>query len=239
MKYNLRDNYPKVLVAVPTYEGKNYIFPECYKAIKAFTYPNYEIVIIDNTESVDYFLKSKRAGYKEFVHVQRGGNSRQALCNSQNYARKKAIDEGFDYLLFVESDLIPKPDIIESLIARAKPVLGSLYFIGTGGVQYPCLFLKEYKKDVMAMGTRMLLREEVPDYINKGLKQVHGLGLGTTLIRRDIFTRFPFWYDERFINKHSDVYFYMDLDNNGVPVFVDTDIITPHFPSKWEDVKDR
>jgi glycosyltransferase involved in cell wall biosynthesis len=239
MKSHIRNNYPKVLIAIPTYEGKNYIFPKCYEAVKAFTYPNYELIVIDNSPTVDYYLKAKRAGYKEFIHVPRGGNSRQALCNAQNYARQKAIDEGFDYLLFVESDLIPPRDSVENLIKWAKPVVGSLYFIGTHGVQVPCLFIKEYKEDVLAMGTRLLRKEEIPDYINKGLKPIHGTGLGCTLIRIDVVKKYRFWYDERFDNKHSDVYWYMDLDNNGVPVFVDTDRIIPHYPSSWDLVKDR
>jgi GT2 family glycosyltransferase len=68
---------------------------------------------------------------------------------------------------------------------------------------------------------------------------VHGMGIGCTLIRRDIFNTYMFWYDERFSEKHSDVYFYMELQNKGIPVYLDTNIIIEHYPSKWEDVKDK
>ena len=243
--------FPKVLVAIPTYEGKDYMLHNCFAAVKKFTYPNFEVIIIDNSRNINYYTKLMRLGYKSNVikRVPRGDNSRQALCNAQNYARNKAITENFDYLLFVESDLLPQPNIIELLLSHAKKVVGSLYYIGTD-IKVPCIFLKEYKKEHMANGTRLvgtkiqdgkkvLDQEEVSQYVGHGLKQVHGLGLGTTLISRDIFVQFPFWHDERFVDKHSDVYFYMDLDNAHIEVFVDTDIITPHYQSNWKDVKDR
>jgi cellulose synthase/poly-beta-1,6-N-acetylglucosamine synthase-like glycosyltransferase len=238
MKSQDRNLYPKVLIAVPIYEGKDYIFDTFYKNLMQFTYPNADFIIIDNSKDMHYFLKLKRRGYKCLTHVPRGDNSRQALCNAQNYARTKVLDEGYDYLLFVESDLLPPPDTIQQLMIHNKPVVGVFYLLGTVK-KVPCIFIKEYKSEALGMGTRLLNPEEYQEYYMNGLKQVHGTGLGTTLIRRDILQRFYFWHDERFDNKHSDVYFYMDLDNNGIPVYVDTDIIVEHRPSKWEDVIDK
>jgi GT2 family glycosyltransferase len=234
-----KDWYPKVLIAVPTYEGKDYIFKEFYQNLLRLSYPNADFIIIDNSPTMRYLLKLRRKGYKNIYHVPRGDNSRQALCNAQNYARTKMLDEGYDYLLFIESDLLPPPDTIERLMAHNKPVVGVFYLLGAGTKKVPCIFLKEYKSDSLGMGTRLIRPDEYENYTLNGLQLVHGTGLGTTLIRRDIMQRFYFWHDERFVDKHSDVYFYMDLDNNGIPVFVDTDIVVEHYPSKWEDVKDK
>ena len=247
-----RNDYPKVLVGIVTYEGKHYIFPKCYEAVKSFSYPNYDWVIIDNSESTKYYHKLRRLDYKNVKHIKREEHSRDTLSKSQNYIRQIAVDEGYDYVLFVESDLIPPTGIIERLMAYNVPVVGSTYFIGTGKVKLPCIFL-EHKIGVMK-GTRLigtipesfdrdakkvLNIKEVEDFLGTGLRQVHGCGLGTMLVRTSILKRFPFWTDERFDNKHSDVYWYMDLSNNSIPVYVDTNIIIPHYPSKWDDVKDR
>ena len=72
-----------------------------------------------------------------------------------------------------------------------------------------------------------------------GVKEIHGCGLGATLIKRSILERFQFWYDLNEPVKHSDVLYYMDLHNAGIPNFVDTDLIVPHYNSKWDDVADK
>jgi len=230
---------PRVLVGIVTYEGKHYIFPKCYEAVHNFDYKNYDVIIVDNSKTLSYKNKLLREGYKKIHHVNRGKNSRDALSDSQNYIRKYFLNNNYDYLLLVESDLIPRPDTLSRLINHDKPVVGSLYFIGADKIKMPCVFLLDYKKDKGVMGTRLIKPKEINSYVYKGLKKVHGCGFGCTLIRRDVVERFVFWTDERFDNKHSDVYFYMDLQNEGVPVFIDTNVIVPHFPTKWEDVEDR
>lgn len=232
--------YPKVLVAIPTYEGKDYAFAENLQCVKSFNYPNYDYVYIDNSSSLNYYLKLRRRGIspKNIVRVPRGPNSRQALCNAQNYARNKVLNEGYDYLMFVESDLFPKEDTIWRMLNHAEPVVGSLYFIGFDDQKIPCIFFKDLK-DSGLMGTRLIYPQDVQKFIGSGLQRVHGCGLGCTLIHKSVIERFGFWYDERFDNKHSDVYFYMDLDNNNVPVYVDTDVIVKHQPSQWGLVLDK
>ena len=232
-----RDDYPKVLVAIPTYEGKDYIFHENFKCIKALQYPNWDYIYIDNSPTMDYYLKLRRRGAK-VAHVPRGSNSRQALCNSQNYARKKCLDEGYDFLMFIESDLLPPPESIQRLVNHDQRIVGAVYYIGHE-VKVPCIFFKYFDETKNSYATRLISLKEVPTFLFKGLQKVHGMGLGCTLIRRDLVERFPFWHDERFDNKHSDVYFYMELENTGISVAADSDFIVPHFPSKWEQVLDK
>lgn len=232
-----RSDYPKVLVVSPTYKGKDYIFKENFEAIKRLTYPNFDYVYIDNTSDLSYYLKLRRRGAK-VVHVPRGANSRQALCNAQNKARELCLEGGFDYLMFVESDIIPHPDSIQILMQHHVPVCGATYFIGHE-VKVPCIFFKTFKPEHNSMGTRLISLQEVPSFLNTGLRKIHGMGLGCTLIRRDIVKDYVYWYDERFDNKHSDVYFYMELDNNHVGVYVDTNLIVEHVPSDWKSVADK
>lgn len=134
-------SHPKILVFSPTYEGKDYIFKRFYERISSLDYPNYDFMIIDNTEDDAYFNGLVEQGYKNIYRVSRGGNSRQALCNAQNLARKRAIAEGYDYLLSVESDLIPPKDVINKLLKHFVPVVGVVYLLGTGG-QKGSLFIR-------------------------------------------------------------------------------------------------
>jgi hypothetical protein len=244
-----RNDYPKVLVGVTTYEGKDYIFDKNYEVLTHLTYPNYDYVIVDNSPTLDYVARLKRRGVKHVFHVDRGANSRMALAKSQNYIREVFLKGSYDYLFMLENDLLPPLNIIERLMQYQKSVTGAVYMIGTSGVKVPCVFFLD-KKDNGLMGTRLIgtyeangqkywKRGEVDKFLNTGLQQVHGCGMGVTLIRRNVLLDEVFWYDERFDDKHSDVYFYLSLQRKGIPVFVDTNIVVDHYPSKWEHVNDK
>jgi GT2 family glycosyltransferase len=103
---------PKVLVFSPTYEGKEYCRKEFVDNISRLSYPNYDFLMIDNSRTDDYYNLLKKEGVN-VVKVPRGANSREALAAAQNYARRKALDEGYDYVLSVESDVFPPRDIIQ------------------------------------------------------------------------------------------------------------------------------
>lgn len=245
---------PRVLVGITTYDQKDYMLPKCYKAVREFDYPkdSYDVMIVDNTDDKGrYMRKMKRRGWPWVERVSRGANSRVALTKSQNLIRARFLEGDYDYLLLVESDLLPPPDSIKRLMAYGKPVVGSTYFIGHE-VKVPCIFLSDVKVGGLS-GTRPIgmvrsgthgkytrhNQAEVDAFLGTGLRKIHGCGFGCTLIRRDIVERFPFWCDERFDNKHSDVYFYLDMERHFIPVYVDTNVIVPHFPTRWDDVHDR
>lgn len=218
-------------------------------------------------DQIWFFRKLKRLGVRAF-RVDRGRNSRDAISNAMNFARDYMIEHKYDYMLVVESDLFPQPDTIKRLLSYGKSVVGSFYLLGHAEDDEPydqntqmlkegmitedvwkvlckglqprraCIFELDRKKDSGLVGTRNIGVDQTVEYYNQGLVKVHGTGLGCTLIRNDIIMRFPFWTDTRFGNKHHDVYFYMDLHNANIPVFVDTDVIVEHQPSKWSDVED-
>lgn len=237
---------PKVLVGIVTYEGKDYAWNKLYNAIKNFDYPNFEVLIVDNTRNKHYYKQLvERTKKNDFITVsraERGANTRIAHANSLNVIRQKVLDDDFDYLLTIESDLAPVSDIIQRLLSHRKQVVGCIYMIGyTYSKKYPpmpCLFQKIKNKNG-DYSTRRLPPEEGWGYFGSGLQPVHGCGLGTTLIRADVLKRLKFWYylDSKNV-VHSDVLFYRDLDALGIPVFVDTDIIIQHFNSDWNKVKD-
>lgn len=236
---------PRVLIFTITYSGKDYCFWDWFQSTTELTYKNTKHIIIDNTEDGGIYFNELKQRMKEFpdvevYHTQRGNNSREALSRSQNFARKYAIENNFDYILSIESDIFAPKDTIQKLLVHCKPVVTALYHIGdrSKGVRVPCITLPKWSNELGAWGTRLLAIDEFKEYQSNGLKQVQAGGLGCTLIRKDVFKNFRFWYDPRF-QGHSDIYFFNDLFIKGIPVFVDTDITCDHQNVPWSEVKDR
>jgi len=257
----------KVLIGTPIYNKKNYALKTQLRHVGNINYPNFDQVFFDNTKSDKYYYQLKEKGLK-VVRVPRGKNSRDALANSMNLMFAYALEHGYDYCLILENDLYPDPEIINRLLSHNKRVVGSYYLLGldedeknyqealrlarTGllskqgyeelikglRIKVPCIFLVEKKESGMK-GTRNVTRKEGLAFFNTGLRRVHGVGLGATLVDKSIMLRTSFYYDNRFESKHPDVYFFADLEDAGIPVFLDTSILVEHDPSNWGNVKDR
>jgi hypothetical protein len=235
---------PKVLIFSPTYEGKEYCRKKFIDNINKINYPNKEFIMIDNSETTNYYELLKSEGVP--VHrTPRGNNSREALAAAQNYAVRYAINHNFDYVLSIESDLFPPKDIVQRLLRHWKPVVGALYYLGgyydevakKQVPKIPCVFIT---KNDGSGGTRFITREE-HELLEKvgGIHRAHGMGVGCTLIDINVAKKYSFFCDNRFDNKHSDVYFYMKLWNDRIPVYVDYDTVVEHQPSPWSNVSDR
>lgn len=257
---------PRVLIGSPIYDGKDYCIKEHLKCVKGLDYNNYEHIIVDNSKTDKFYKELISMGVNAY-RVDRGKNSREAINNSMNFVREYFLNGSYDYLFIIETDLFPDKNIIKRLLSHEKRVVGSYYVLGfkkdnieyekykrlysTGIIsqdvykecitdlqfQRACIFELDRKKHG-SLGTRNISNEESYEYFGTGLRQVHGCGLGATLIRRDIIERFPFWTDSRFDGKHHDVYFYMDLHNEGIEVYIDTDVLIKHKPSRWLEVED-
>ncbi len=231
--------YPKVLIFTPIYEGKDYCLEDFLQKAKAIDYPNARHLFIDNSANLHYYYKLISMGL-DVVHVDRGNNSREAIARACNYARKIAIDEGYDYLLSLESDVMVPPNIVQLLLEGARDVITALYFIGdrSKNIRVPCVTLPEFKKEYGYFGTRVLTAEEYPQFLHKGQQRVQAGGMGCCLMYRKVFLQIPFSYEVG-LKGHPDIYFFNDCFRLRIPVYVDTDIVLDHQNVPWSGVADR
>jgi hypothetical protein len=230
---------PKVLIFTVTYEGKDYCFDRWLSFVKKINYPNARHIIIDNSRNDKYYRKLLSLGLDAY-RVNRGNNTREAITRAQSFARRIAIDEGYEYILSLESDVFVPPNIVQLLMRYGRSVVTGLYFIGdqTKGIRVPCVCVPELHEIEGFYGTRLLKPEEWPEYLHKGLQRVHTGGFGCCLIAREVFLKIPFVYEPG-LKGHSDIYFFNDCFRLQIPVFVDTDIVLEHDNVPWDTIKDR
>ncbi len=134
---------PRVLVAIPTYYGKDYVLEEFMTNIANFTYQNYDIMLIDTTpEKGGWFYKKMlkypkgNARKKTVIPLRRSKTGRQTLAKARNYLRRAFLSEDYDYMFHLESDLLPPKDIIERLMEEEKLIITGMYEIGVEGTNF-------------------------------------------------------------------------------------------------------
>jgi glycosyltransferase involved in cell wall biosynthesis len=231
--------FPKVLIFTPTYSGKDYALEKFLSYANEINYPNFRHIFIDNSKDDEYFNRLVELGL-DAHRVERGNSSREALARSQNYARKIALEEGYDYIMSLESDIYHPPNIVQLLLRHGKQVITAFYCIGekSQGVRIPCITQKYFNEETGLYGTRLLPPDEWGKYFQQGVKQVIAGGMGCCLIHKTVFKKFGFYYEPT-LRGHSDVWFFQECSARGIPVFVDTDVVLDHDNVSWSTVEDR
>tara|TARA_R100000231_G_scaffold75404_1_gene58782 strand:- start:968 stop:1675 length:708 start_codon:yes stop_codon:yes gene_type:complete len=223
---------PKILVAAPQADVKNYCFEEWLRNIRQFSYPQSQIDIFlaDNshtTENIDYI---KSMGVK-CVHIPKKGRGIiEVMAECHQACLDYAKENDYDYLLHLETDIFPKHNILEELMTYKKAVVCGLYSIFDGAYREPMLrLIEKFNAGYMrAYG----ISGSVALYIDGKLLKVFSGALGCTLINKEVFDKIKFRSVE---NEHQfpDTWFANDMYAQGIPIYVSTKSQCKHFNKSW------
>jgi len=231
--------FPKVLIAAPQHESKKYCWQQWKERVKDLTYLNYDVFLADNSEDNSFYKEIKKEGF-DAVHV--AGDVKSVLERTtiaHETCRLYALDHNYDYLLHLETDVIPPYDVIERLLWNNKKVVSGVYDIFHGKSRKAMIQISEkLDRSVHSYRTVPFIEHEEPLFFDGTTKQVYHAGLGCTLIRKSILEKIPFRFEKKSIF-HADTWFANDCFLRDVSVFVDTSITCKHLNQTWLDVADE
>ncbi len=226
---------PKVFIATPHADRKNYCLEQYFEVINTLSYKNKVVLVADNSDSNKNTQLLNKMGIKA-IHVKPKKKSNfQYICESHNALRSAFLRSNADIFFHLESDIKPPVDIIERLLSTRKRVVGAPYFIGSGSESYLV------SQDIEKFGVEMKLTKRMDDgtdfmFIDGKLKKVHTIGLGCIMIDKRTLKKVPFRW-EKGINAHPDSFFAHDLHMLGIPIWCDTSIIPEHNNNEWTNFK--
>lgn len=106
-------------------------------------------------------------------------NACSLIYDSRNKLAAKAMKDEFDYVLWLDSDMVFSPDILEKLIADDKDMVSGLYFRRTSPYT-PVIYKDSELKD------GRLVWSDYTDYPKGELFKVAGAGFGCVLMKTDM-----------------------------------------------------
>lgn len=233
-------NQPKVLVGAPVSDMHEYCFDEFLDRIKNFTYKNYDILLIENSEKDDFYEKIKNIGV-EVLRLKGIEKIREKVMIAHNMLRERALEKNYDYLFILDQDTIPTEDCIEKFIAHKKDVVSGLYFSDTK--------LPDGSVDVVPLAY-VLVNEDKGEmrHLNEGeiwqdgLIKIVSCGAGCMFISRKVLEKIKFRYEQ---DKEAwdDRFFGMDCFKSGFEMFLDNTVKCKHLflkrPWKYKDLKEK
>jgi hypothetical protein len=228
----------RILVGAPTNEIKNYCLDKYLGTITNLLYPKnlYDIMLVDNSESTNNTKKIMQMGVN-CVHIKPKGKSNQKyIAESQELLRLAALKGNYDYLLMIESDVIPPLYVIHSLLSHQKQVVGGYYMTGHGSDSFPMKQLVEQDGNLI----RHTLNSDSKHGIlsaNGKLQEVHNMGFGCVAIHKSVLQNIKFRVEDG-SDSHSDSFFAADLNFLGIKQYQDTSLVCDHINSSWSEVVD-
>lgn len=112
---------PRILVACPTHECKEYAWPEWLDRIRSLTYPCYDVLVADNSPTDDFYNRHK----EEVPIIRVSGDSRpemwlDRLCRSMAAIQERFLAGNYEFWMNVEADVVPPIDVVETLMRHGQ-----------------------------------------------------------------------------------------------------------------------
>lgn len=114
--WNEKIKPPKILVACPVHEIKEYAMQEWIDAIKALDYLNYDILLVDNSPNLDFM--NRWCDQVPMLHVDidvPDSEFCQRIAKSMELIRQKFIEGDYESWINIEIDVIIPPEAIKVL----------------------------------------------------------------------------------------------------------------------------
>lgn len=113
--------YPKVLIGTPIHETKEYSLQRWLNNIKSFTYPNFDVLVVDNSPTED--LMNRWKDKVDIRHINTKGIEQYTEMRknlSFDLIRKEFLKGDYERMVTIESDIIPSVGIIEFMLKWGK-----------------------------------------------------------------------------------------------------------------------
>jgi len=231
----------KILIGCPTADFKEYCLDAYIDGLKNLSYTNFDLIIVDNSETNNYFetLKKKinkdtipNANKIEIIKDEFKEHAKDRIISSRNIIRQKVLDGKYDYFLSLEQDIVPSKDIIEKLLSSNQKIISAVYFnhqvIGLKQVTAPLVYVEHFLDNTGMMiipKHRLLEAKVIP---------IKACGIGCILIHRDVLEKVKFRYSG---DGFDDMMFCKDAIDSGFEIYCDCSLLVDHFPGDWSNIK--
>lgn len=204
---------PKVGIVLVNYNGEKFQ-NDCIKTIKAMTYKNYEIIVVDN-DSKDKSIELLRKEYPQVKIIETGVNF--GVAKGNNIGISAALYYECEYILLLNNDTEVEVDMLENMIKRANKkslVTCKIYYF--------------HKKDLIwCAGGKINWNKATPEHfgvdeIDKGQcdksKFVEYTPTCCLLIHKDVFDEVGLM-DEKYFMYYDDIDFVVRANKLGYKIW--------------------
>lgn len=238
---------PKVLVASPIFDGMKYCLNEFINSIKVLDYNNYDFLLVDNSKKEKLFNELKKLnGVKLIRDDTKEERNKLRLISSRNKILNYAKENLYDYVLMMDSDVIPPKNILTELLKCNKEIVSGVYFNyfkSSGKIKLlPVAWTglteeefndikKNYALSPLIKTNKDIRRHLTPEEVESGkILEVLIPSAGCMLIKKEVFEKVNYGLLEvpNNLTTGDDIYFAFKAKEAGYNLYCNTKIKCEH-----------
>ena len=156
-----------------------------------------------------------------------------SIGDSRNLIVEHALEIGYDYIMWVDSDMILPKNTLTTLMSHDKDVVSGVYAYKLIGAENAVT--KRFKDKAKDIYEDIPLKEITE---SKRLIEVDGVGFGCVLTKVDVFRHIKKPWFRYTPNMGEDIYFCRKAQKAGYQVYLDTSILCGHVGSVNYNIKE-
>ncbi len=108
--------HPRVSIVILNWNGLDDTV-ECLESLRKVTYPNYEVIVVDNASEGDD-VRIIREKFGDYIHVIENEEN-YGFAEGSNVGIRYALSSNADYVLLLNNDTVVHPDFLTELVKDA------------------------------------------------------------------------------------------------------------------------
>ena len=157
------------------------------------------------------------------------------VYDARNRLAQKAVEDGYDYILWLDSDMVFEPDLMQKLMAdiKGRDMVCGIFFTRKPPYK-PCVYSRVAYTLDLESGRTIPEADPFFDYPKDSIFEVEACGFGAVLMRTDLVKRIylkkglPF---TPIIGFGEDLSFCLSARDAGAKIFCDSRVKVGHIGS--------
>jgi len=208
-------NQPKVSIITLNWNGLEDTI-ECLESLKKITYPNYEVIVVDNgSEGNDAQVLEEK--YGDYIHLIKNDRNYGFAGGANIAIRYASSNSNPDYLLLLDNDTVVDPEFLTEMVkvAEADPAISiagaKVYYYDEPDRLQHLGGKIDLWKEIIAVTSglireRILGRKEIDSGQYDLIKEVEGIAFWCVLLKRKSVESIGL-FDERYFGWENVDYF--------------------------------
>jgi hypothetical protein len=208
----------KTLIAVLPEDSHIHLFEKFTKQFKKIK-GKFDLVFFLTKKNYKYALELEKTKLKQIKEKESFENENEEKANTRNTARTYMIENNYDNILFLDSDILLKEDTLTKLLSREKEIITAAY-----------LNILNYQgQQILAPPIYVLVEKEFlsllkPEALEKSeMLEIGAAGLSCCLINKKVMERLTFRNPDK-ERSETTAFFYDAIQKLGYKAWADTEI---------------